>query len=102
MTATHAQYISVPTTRALFMALELSETSWVLAFSTAPAEAPRRRQLRARELAALDQEIARAKVRLGLPADARIYSCYEAGREGFWLTRALATRGIHNLVIDPA
>jgi transposase len=29
-----------------------------------------------------------------------VRSCYEAGREGFWLHRALAGRGIENQVVD--
>lgn len=29
-------------------------------------------------------------------------SCYEAGRDGFWLYRALASRGVQNIVVDSA
>lgn len=29
-------------------------------------------------------------------------SCYEAGRNGFWLHRFLVAQGIENLVVDPA
>src|SRR5512137_597515 len=29
-------------------------------------------------------------------------SCYEAGRDGFWLHRYLQTRGVNNLVVDSA
>jgi transposase len=32
----------------------------------------------------------------------RVMSCYEAGRDGFWLHRLLTAAGIENLVIDPA
>jgi transposase len=45
-------------------------------------------------------EIARAKDRLGLPARAAVVSCYEAGREGFWLHRFLQGHGITNHVVD--
>jgi len=38
--------------------------------------------IEARDLGALLQEMARAKERFGLPADAQVVSCYEAGREG--------------------
>jgi transposase len=31
-----------------------------------------------------------------------VISCYEAGREGFWLDRALRANGIENLVVDSA
>jgi transposase len=100
MTATQPEYTTQQ--RALYMAMELSEASWVLAFATAPAEAPRRKTVTARNLAALDLEIAKAKVRFRLAADAPVHSCYEAGRDGFWIARALTVRGVQNLVVDPA
>jgi len=58
--------------------------------------------VKARDLARMDEEIARAKARFGLPADARVVSCYEAGRDGFWLHRQLEKRGIENQVVDSA
>ena len=51
---------------------------------------------------ALKQEIALAKQRFGLPADAPVLSCYEAGRDGFWLHRFLESEHITNLVVDSA
>src|SRR5262249_32483026 len=38
--------------------------------------------------------IAKAKKRFKLVADTPVFSCYEAGRDGFWLHRYLTTRGI--------
>jgi len=46
-----------------------------------------------------DREV---KARCQLAADAPVRSCYEAGRDGFWLHRWLAAHGITNLVVDPA
>lgn len=40
------------------------------------------------------------EARLGRPV--RIVSCYEAGRDGFWLDRALRAACIENRVFDPA
>jgi len=31
-----------------------------------------------------------------------VVSCYEAGRDGFWLHRCLEGQGVRNLVVDPA
>jgi transposase len=45
-------------------------------------------------------EIAAAKTRLGLAADAPVTSCYEAGRDGFWIHRYLTGVGVENLVVD--
>jgi transposase len=41
-----------------------------------------------------------ARGRCGVPATAPVLSCYEAGRDGFWIHRALATLGIANRVVD--
>jgi transposase len=46
------------------------------------------------------REIAEAKAALGWPADAGVHSCYEAGRDGFWLHRWLETQGAQNRVVD--
>ena len=47
--------------------------------------------MKARDLLRLQEEIAKAKNRFGLAADAPVKSCYEAGRDGFWLHRYLTT-----------
>jgi transposase len=100
MSATHDQNRSTAATTTLYLAFELGWNSWGLAFSTAPAQPPRRVAIPARGLDALEREIARAKRRFALPDAAPVRSCYEAGRDGFWLHRYLTTRGIHNLVVD--
>src|SRR5450631_476838 len=88
------------TTRTLHVALELGCDKWVLASATQAAEKPRFRTVPARDLAKLQEEIAKAKTRFGLPADAPVCTCYEAGRDGFWLHRALTKLGITNVVVD--
>ena len=50
--------------QALFVAFELGFSSWKLAFATQHGEKPRRRSVDARDMAALEQELARAKARL--------------------------------------
>jgi transposase len=82
------------------MALELGSTKWTLGFTTAPAQRPRLRTIAARDLAAVEREIADARLRFHLPPDTPVRSCYEAGRDGFWLHRWLTARGIANLVVD--
>ncbi|MBL8795879.1 MAG: IS110 family transposase [Planctomycetia bacterium] len=86
--------------RTLYVALELGCDKWVLASATQAAEKPRFRTVAARNLGALQEELAKAKARFGLPADAPVCTCYEAGRDGFWLHRALTKMGITNVVVD--
>jgi transposase len=86
----------------LFMALELGSTTWKLAFATTRTMRPRLRVITAGALSELRAEIGTAKTRLGLAAAAPVRSCYEAGRDGFWLHRALTADGILNIVVDPA
>ena len=61
---------------------------------------PRVRQIAAGDLAALEREILAAKVRSGLALTAPVVSCYEAGRDGFWLHRWLVAHGVSNVVVD--
>jgi transposase len=98
-TATHNEY-GTTTERGLFMAFELSENAWKLGFTTGPGQNPRERAVAARDQGRLLQEIAQAKRRFGLPESAPVVSCYEAGREGFWLHRFLQAQGIINHVVD--
>jgi transposase len=89
-------------TGVLYMALELSEETWVLAFTVGLGQQPRKRAVPGGDMAALVREVEAAKRRFRLPADARVVSCYEAGMEGFWLHRALVAQGIENRVVDSA
>ena len=88
------------TTPALYLACELGSTTWVLAFTTARAQRPRLRRITAGDVDALTREITAAKERFGLAIDAAVHSCYEAGRDGFWLHRWLEARTIANVVVD--
>ena len=84
------------------MALELSSKSWVLAFSARGQLKIRRRKVEARQLVDLAREIKDAKAGLHLAEDTPVVSCYEAGRDGFWLHRFLSSLGVRNLVVDSA
>jgi transposase len=84
----------------LYVALELGWSKWNLGMSTGIATPPRRRTIAARDTAALLEEIRRAKERFHLPPEAPVVSCYEAGRDGFWLHRFLLAQGIDNHVVD--
>ena len=86
----------------LYLAFELGNNKWKLGFTVGLGQRPRQRNINAGDLAALDREIQRAKKRFGLPQTAPLMSCYEAGRDGFWLHRYLLASGVENLVVDSA
>lgn len=86
----------------LYVAFELSASQWKLAMSPGLGARARRVSLKAGDLGALSDAIRRGKERFGLPMSVPVFSCYEAGRDGFWLHRYLEASGITNVVIDPA
>jgi transposase len=97
----HEHYTETHATEpVLFLAFELSEKTWKLGFTTGHGQKPRERSIAARHQACLLHEVAQAKSRFGLPETAPVMSCYEAGREGFWLHRFLQAQGITNHVVD--
>ena len=101
MTATRDSQVSTGSA-ALHVAFELGLGEWKLGFTIGPAQAARMRTVGALDGAAVLREIARAKVKFGLAADAPVRSCYEAGRDGFWLHRWLLAQGIDNVIVDSA
>jgi transposase len=102
MTATHDVNPTIPTTPVLYLALDLGQKGWKLAFTVGLGQKPRLRTIAARDTDALMAEIAAAKRRFGLPEDAAVASCYEAGRDGFWLHRSLTSKKVEDLIVDSA
>jgi len=84
----------------LLAALELSAKEWKLAVGARG----RTRQVAvpAGDLAGVFQVFDTAKARFGLDPAAVVMSCYEAGRDGFWIHRELEKAGVINLVVDAA
>jgi transposase len=85
----------------LYMAFELGEKNWKLSLGDG-ARGPSRHTVAAGDTAALLEYMSKAKARCGLAPRARVRSCYEAGRDGFWLHRWLIAQGIDNIVVDSA
>ena len=74
MSATHATDPTRATSPVLYLAFELSWTSWKLAFTIGAGQKPRLRSIPARGLVAVGLEIQKAKQRFGLPGDAHPWS----------------------------
>src|SRR3990172_7018993 len=89
-----------PTMSTLSLAFELGNAEWKLALTPRIDQPPLVRTIPARDLTRLDRETRRALTHFGLPADTPVQSCYEAGRDGFWLHRYLTHRGVANQIVD--
>ena len=88
---------------AVFVALDLSRTSWVVALRTSGDDRVSSHKLRPgdvdRLLDLIERARAREEQRSGGPVEVR--SCYEAGYDGFWLHRRLRAAGVRNVVVEP-
>ena len=88
----------------IYAAIELSSKSWLLGIQAPDRKKISRHQVpagdSAKVVAYLDQ--ARERVQADTNAPVRVMTCYEAGRDGFWLHRVLQDNGIDSQVVDPA
>lgn len=91
--------VSEPT---LFVAFELGKQHWKLAMTSGFGVAPWIRTVRSGDRAGVERALADGRRRFGLPPRAPVHSCYEAGRDGFWIHRALTAMGVNNRVVDSA
>jgi transposase len=84
----------------LYVAFELSKKEWKLAMTSGFGVPPRLRTVPAGDLDAVRRAVRWGREGFQLPATAAVVSCYEAGRDGFWIHRALAALGLTNRVVD--
>ena len=91
--------VSEPT---LFVACELGKKDWKLAMTSGFGVDPWMKTVASGDLRAVERVLRDGRKRFGLPSQARVVSCYEAGRDGFWIHRALTQLGIANRVVDSA
>lgn len=99
---TTAQQHCIETGTTLQMAMEVSQREWKLAFGVSVQGPIHQRTIRAGDFDKLRRLITHMKKLLGLSPRAGVRSCYEAGRDGFWIHRALIAEGIENILVDPA
>ena len=87
----------------VYLAIELSATSWVVACRRPMNEKIKLHRMEAGDgnaLLALISELRRKAVAEG-GVDVIVASCFEAGRDGFWLHRLLLAHGVINHVVEP-
>lgn len=87
----------------VYLAIELSASSWVVACRQPMTEKIKMHRMDAGDceaLLALASNL-RRKAAAEFGDDAMVVSCFEAGRDGFWLHRLLLTHGVINYVVEP-
>ena len=88
----------------VFVALELSRSKWLVGVGTAQKWTVRRHQVQGGDLDGLLELLGRISAseekRSGLPV--QVHVCFEAGRDGHWLYRALKAAGYDVYEIEPA
>jgi transposase len=82
------------------LAFELGQQWWKVGLSVEGGSRPWTRRIAAGAVGVVMNAVAQAKARFGLPAETPVISCYEAGRDGFWLHRYLVAQGVSNHVVD--
>ncbi len=82
----------------LYMAMELSNSKWKLGFGNGTKI--RRQSIDARDRQGCLEEVALAKDKLKLPADAPVVFCFEAGRDGHWSPYGKRRRSIRRVGIS--
>jgi len=87
--------------RKLYIAFELAEKKWKVRLGDG-YQNPSEYTIPAGDTLSLTDKMDRVRRRLKLAQGCEVVSCYEAGRDGFWLHRWLEREGIHNVVVDPA
>jgi transposase len=86
----------------LYVAFELSAKQWKVAMTSGFGVEPWLRTVAAGDLRGVERAIQQARARFRLTPGAPVASCYEAGRDGFWIHRALTQLGMANRVVDSA
>lgn len=86
----------------LHMAIELSASTWKLGFADQLGRKPRVRSIDAGDFDKLCAEIDAAKKAFQLDPDTPVISCYEAGRDGFWIHRCLVSMNVESHIVEPA
>jgi transposase len=84
----------------LYVAFELANSTWKMACSD--GNKLRHVAVTAGDLAQVQGAIIGAKRHFAMGDEVHTVSCYEAGRDGFWLHRYLHSCGIDNVVVDSA
>ena len=104
MQASHVSTLTTEHCGTIFVAIELSQRSWLVTIHSVDRDRFSHHKFRAGDDGGLLGLIGRVRDRAqrALGYAPAVVSCYEAGYDGFWLHRLLTGAGIKNHVFDPA
>jgi transposase len=85
----------------LYMSFELGDKHWQISIGDGQHSVSRH-TVAAGQTAGVIDCIVNAGARFKTGGRAQVHSCYEAGRDGWWLHRWLSDLGVDNIVVDPA
>jgi transposase len=86
----------------LYVAFELGKREWKLGMTSGFGVPAWVRTVRSGDWRGVARALGQGQQRFGLAMGTRVVSCYEAGRDGFWIHRVLTQRGVANRVVDSA
>ena len=90
--------------QSIYAALELSKNSWLLVIQVPGRDNPSLHPIKGGDAEGLMAKLGAARERVAKVTGRTptVTLCYEAGYDGFWLSRLLEQRGIGCLVMEPA
>src|SRR5205814_1842572 len=91
---------TMPSESIVYVAIELSVSSWLIAARMPGAEKPRLHRVDAGDTAGLLAFLAELRSRAP-DGHADLACCFEAGWDGFWLHRLLTAHGVASYVLEP-
>ena len=100
----HSQSSSRPDDTSLFVALELSKSTWLIAVSPPGSDKISKFQVAAGDVSMLLSLLARLKAQAErhCKGPVKIVSIHEAGLDGFWVHRMLEAHDVESHVVDAA
>jgi transposase len=100
----HSQSAARPHDTSLFVALELSKSTWLIAVSPPGSDKISKFQVAAGDVSLLLSLLARLKAQSErhCRGPVKIVSIYEAGLDGFWVHRLLEANDVESHVVDAA
>jgi transposase len=84
----------------LYVAFEVGKRFWTLAMTSGLGVEAIVRTVDATDWTAVFKALAEGRRRLRVAETGRVVSCYEAGRDGFWIHRALVAQRVENHLVD--